>query len=71
MDAFAQRTPTLYPSDDTAEWCAKIAAGLDAKGRIIPQNDFWVAALALEYELPLATRDAHFGQVDGLTVIRR
>jgi len=30
----------------------------------------WIAALALEHQLPLAARDAHFDLVFGLTVLK-
>ncbi len=39
---------------------------LQKKGRPIPENDIWIAAIALQHDLSLATRDAHFGAVDGL-----
>ena len=35
-------------------------------GKPIPENDIWIAALALQHELTLATRDKHFKVVDGL-----
>jgi tRNA(fMet)-specific endonuclease VapC len=38
------------------------------KGRPIPQNDLWIAAIALQYNLTLLMRDAHFQAVDGLLV---
>ena len=37
-------------------------------GRPIPENDFWIAAVAYQYDLPLATRDAHFQEIDGITI---
>jgi hypothetical protein len=43
---------------------------LEAKGQIIPENDIWIAAVALECDMPLATRDAYFQRVEGLTVIQ-
>ena len=39
-----------------------------AKGRPIPENDIWIAAIALQYDLTLITRDTHFGEVDNLKV---
>jgi tRNA(fMet)-specific endonuclease VapC len=38
-------------------------------GKLIPENDFWIAALAYQYDLPLVTRDAHFRDIDGITVV--
>jgi tRNA(fMet)-specific endonuclease VapC len=37
---------------------------------MIPENDIWIAAVALECDMPLATLDAHFRRVEGLTVIQ-
>lgn len=37
-------------------------------GRPIPENDLWIAALAYQYDLPLATRDAHFQTIDEVEV---
>lgn len=36
------------------------------KGRPIPTNDAWIAALALEHDLPVLSRDSHFDAVDGI-----
>lgn len=33
------------------------------------ENDLWIAATALHYELPLVTRDAAFSRVPGLRVL--
>jgi predicted nuclease of predicted toxin-antitoxin system len=33
------------------------------KGRPLPENDIWIAALSLQHNLILVTRDAHFQQV--------
>ena len=69
VDELAAQTNLLYLANETAEIYAEIAVALEARGEIIPQNDLWIAALALECERPLVTRDAHFRRVDGLTVI--
>lgn len=59
----------LYPDDATAHFYARTACELDAKGTPIPENDVWIAAVALEMNMPLATRDAHFDRVDGLKIL--
>ena len=41
-------------------------AGLRRKGQLIPTNDVWIAASALEHGAALLTRDAHFRHVEGL-----
>jgi tRNA(fMet)-specific endonuclease VapC len=52
---------------ETAGVYASIRSMLDRKGRPIPANDTWIAALALQHRLPVLSRDTHFDVVDGLT----
>lgn len=59
----------LVPGEITADLYGQIKAGLARQGTPIPQNDIWIAALALEHKFPLATRDAHFSKVPGLTIL--
>ena len=35
-------------------------------GKPIPENDIWIAAIALQYDLTLITQDEHFREVPGL-----
>jgi predicted nucleic acid-binding protein len=60
----------LYPDSATAKAYAKVAVELEAQGHSIPENDTWIAAVALECDMPLAARDAHFNRVPGLIVIQ-
>lgn len=60
----------LNPDSATAEHYARASVALEAKGQPIPENDLWIAAVALELDMPLATRDAHFDRIDGLDVIK-
>ena len=55
------KTPTLY---------ATIYYDLEQRGQMIPINDIWIAALALETGLPLLARDQHFSRVKGLSVVQ-
>ena len=50
----------------TARFYALIKNQLRLKGKPIPENDMWIAAVALRYDLTLVTRDAHFGNVENL-----
>ena len=54
---------------DTARQYGNIKNRLRIKGRPLPENDVWIAALALQYGLTLVTRDAHFQEVEDLQVI--
>ncbi|MBX7120933.1 MAG: type II toxin-antitoxin system VapC family toxin [Opitutaceae bacterium] len=53
----------------TAERYGVLKQQLAVAGTPIPENDVWIAAVALEHDLPLATRDDHFHRVPGLTVL--
>jgi predicted nucleic acid-binding protein len=59
----------LFPSETTTREYGRIKAELARAGAPIPENDVWIAALAIEHGLPLATCDAHFSRVSGLTVL--
>jgi tRNA(fMet)-specific endonuclease VapC len=48
---------------------ARIAQALETKGTPIPENDPWIAAVALECDMPLATRDDHFRRVETLDIL--
>lgn len=57
----------LVPLDEgTAERFGVISTELQQRGRVIPQNDIWIAAQAIRYELTLVTRDAHFEDLANL-----
>lgn len=64
------RFKVLVPDLDAC-WSYGQAFGyLRDNGMLIGANDFWVAATALAYGLPLVTRDeAHFRRVPGLRVM--
>lgn len=67
--AFISQRQVLSCDLETARQYGAISVQLRRKGRNIPQNDVWIAALALQYDLPVITRDKHFNEVDGLTVV--
>lgn len=50
----------------TTECYADIREQLKRKGRPIPANDLWIAALTRQHDLPLLSRDQHFDSVPGL-----
>lgn len=56
----------LAVDETTAERYAEIREELRRKGRPIPANDLWIAALARQHALPLLSRDQHFDFVPGL-----
>jgi tRNA(fMet)-specific endonuclease VapC len=59
----------VLPCDgETGYWYGIVKDRLRKIGKPIPENDIWIAALALQHNLALATRDKHFDNVEGLTV---
>ena len=51
---------------ETARWYGIIKDNLRRRGRLIPDNDIWIAAVAMQRGLILVTRDAHFDAVESL-----
>jgi tRNA(fMet)-specific endonuclease VapC len=47
---------------------ARVYFELERRGQMIPINDIWIAALAIEARLPILARDEHFSRVRGLSV---
>lgn len=64
----SERVSVLYPDETTTQVYAGLFAQLRRQGTPIPTNDIWIAALALQHNLALLSRDAHF---DNLPQLRR
>ena len=52
--------------EKTTHSYAAIGLELKKKGKPIPANDLWIAALCRQHSLPLLSRDRHFDFVSGL-----
>ena len=50
----------------TAYEYGRVKQSLRSKGRMIPDNDLWIAAAAIQNHLTLVTKDRHFESVDNL-----
>jgi len=68
VDEFASQNVVLLCDMETAQQYGIIKEALRAKGRPLPENDIWIAALALQHGLVLVSRDAHFNGITGLPV---
>jgi tRNA(fMet)-specific endonuclease VapC len=55
----------LNITEPTTQYYAEIILELKGKGKPIPTNDLWIAALCRQYSLPLLSRDRHFDLVTG------
>lgn len=50
----------LLPDEETSFIYAGLEAELRERGKAIPTNDVWIAAMALQHGLSLYSRDPHF-----------
>lgn len=60
------RVEVLAVGAGTAEYYARVFRSLRRKGKPIPTNDLWIAAVALEHGYAVFTSDEHFQAIDGL-----
>ncbi len=68
LDELAAETVILDCDRATSKLYGQIRHALKIRGRPIPDQDIWIAAIALQYDLILVTRDEHFKQVNGLSL---
>ena len=59
----------LYAGEETTRVYAGLYRQLRRQGTPIPINDLWIAALVVEHNLLLYTRDRHFGHLPQLHVV--
>ena len=52
-------------NEPTTHHYAEIVLELKRKGKPIPTNDLWIAALCRQHSMPLVSRDRHFDWVVG------
>ncbi len=60
------RVRVLWPEEATVHQYARLWNQLRAQGTPIPTNDLWIAALALQHDLLLYSRDSHFDRLPEL-----
>jgi tRNA(fMet)-specific endonuclease VapC len=59
----------LLIDEQTTETYGHLVNVLRRQGTPIPMNDVWIAAQAMQHDLTLDTRDAHFRHVPGLKLV--
>ncbi|MCK5844099.1 MAG: type II toxin-antitoxin system VapC family toxin, partial [Victivallales bacterium] len=59
----------LYADEDTTFYYATLFAQLRRQGTPIPTNDLWIAALSLQFDMILVTRDAHFKNLPQIPIV--
>jgi tRNA(fMet)-specific endonuclease VapC len=66
LDEFSKAVEVLPCDSETAVLYSAVKFDLRRKGRPIPENDVWIAAIARQHRLTLVSRDSHFQQIEGL-----
>lgn len=56
-------SPVLACDEQTARRYAELETRLRSQGTPIPINDVWIAAIAWQHRLTLATRDLHYQRI--------
>ncbi len=69
IDQLATSNTVLTCDVTVARHYGQVKHDLKLKGRPLPENDIWIAAIALAYNLALVTRDAHFQEIEYLQAI--
>ena len=70
VSSFSSMMTIAYPDEDTAKTYAQARIELKEKGTPIPDNDIWIAAIALQKGLPLYANDNHFKHLETLDYLK-
>ena len=68
IDELAENSALLPCDLETAKNYGIIKNSLKIRGKPIPENDIWIAAVAKQYQLILVSRDAHFREVEEISI---
>lgn len=68
IESFSKSCSILVCEMKTAKYYGQIKSALKSKGTPIPENDIWIAALAMQHKLSVVTRDRHFNLIEGLNI---
>lgn len=63
IDSFALKNAIVACDIETSRHYGRIKDHLRAKGKPIPENDIWIAALAKQHNMILVSRDQHFESI--------
>jgi tRNA(fMet)-specific endonuclease VapC len=66
LASFLANVSVISRDDETANMFAEVRSQLRSTGQIIGDHDIWIAATALQHDLTVITRDAHFDRIPGL-----
>ena len=66
LDILIHESVVLAVDVGTASHYATLREELRQRGRPIPENDVWIAALSRQHDLPIVSRDDHFDEIANL-----
>jgi tRNA(fMet)-specific endonuclease VapC len=69
IEELVENSAVIECDAKTARQYGDVKNKLRIKGRPLPENDVWIAALSLQYSLTLVTRDAHFQEIEALQTV--
>jgi len=68
LDDFLNLCIILDADKSTAKLYGEMVSILYKKGKPIPTNDIWIAAIAKQHNLTLISKDKHFAEINGLAI---
>jgi tRNA(fMet)-specific endonuclease VapC len=68
IDELAAASAVLACDAVTAIHYGRIKKSLRDKGKPLPENDIWIAALAQQHGLTVVSRDQHFQEIENLPI---
>jgi len=68
IDWLAASSLLLGCDNQTSRHYGEIKKHLRVKGRPIPENDIWIAAVAKQHDLTVVSRDVHFTEVESIRI---
>ena len=69
FDNFISRYKVLKADEKSALIYGEVKHRLKSKGVNVPENDMWIAAIAISNDLKLITFDNHFEEIDNLDAL--
>jgi tRNA(fMet)-specific endonuclease VapC len=67
IEAFIETVRIATCDRETGQYYGRIKGDLRGRGKLIPDNDIWIAAMSMQRQLTLITRDSHFNCIQGLS----
>ncbi len=70
INEFVNISDVLVINIATTKIYGKLKNELKIKGKPVPENDLWIAAICIQHKLSLMTNDKHFLVFDNLDLIK-